>query len=160
MGNKIQNMSICRREQSSTHKLSDFSSFTTLPSKLNDSERADRDSLIENAESVSIDDFNLLKVLGSGAFGKVFLVEKKNKIPGKKNKLYAMKALRKDFIISNNQIAHTMTERRILEEINSPFIVKLAYAFQSDDKLYLVMEYVQGGELFFHLRQRGKFTEE
>jgi serine/threonine protein kinase len=121
---------------------------------------ADRDSLIENAESVSIDDFNLLKVLGSGAFGKVFLVEKKNKIPGKKNKLYAMKALRKDFIISNNQIAHTMTERRILEEINSPFIVKLAYAFQSDDKLYFVMEYVQGGELFFHLRQRGKFTEE
>jgi len=71
-----------------------------------------------------------------------------------------MKALRKDFLVAKNQCAHTMTERRILEELDSPFVVKLAYAFQTDDKLYFVMEYVQGGELFFHLRQRGKFTEE
>lgn len=71
-----------------------------------------------------------------------------------------MKVLRKDFIIAKNQCAHTMTERRILEEIISPFIVKLAYAFQTDDKLYFVMEYVAGGELFFHLKQRGTFSED
>jgi serine/threonine protein kinase len=71
----------------------------------------------------------LLKVLGSGAFGKVFLVEKNTKAPGCKKKQYAMKVLRKEFIIAKAQCAHTMTERRILEEIKSPFIVKLAYAF-------------------------------
>lgn len=53
-------------------------------------------------ENVSLDDFILLKVLGSGAFGKVFLVEKKSNVAGKKNKLYAMKVLRKQFIIANN----------------------------------------------------------
>jgi serine/threonine protein kinase len=76
-----------------------------------------------------LEDFTLLKVLGTGAFGKVFLVEKKSKTPGNKSKYYAMKVLRKDFIIAKSQCAHTMTERRILEEIVSPFIVKLAYAF-------------------------------
>ena len=71
-----------------------------------------------------------------------------------------MKVLRKEFIISKNQCAHTMTERRILEELDSPFIVKLAFAFQTEDKLYFVLEYVAGGELFFHLKQRGRFNEQ
>ena len=71
-----------------------------------------------------------------------------------------MKVLRKEFIIAKNQCAHTMTERRILEELDSPFIVKLAFAFQTEDKLYFVLEYVPGGELFFHLKQRGRFNEQ
>ena len=73
--------------------------------------------------------FRVMKVLGEGAFGKVFLVEKKTTILGKKNKLYAMKVLRKELIMAKNQYEHTMTERRVLEELESPFIVKLAYAF-------------------------------
>lgn len=65
-----------------------------------DGQKNDRDSVF--TENVSLDDFILLKVLGSGAFGKVFLVEKKSNVAGKKNKIYAMKVLRKQFIIANN----------------------------------------------------------
>ena len=69
-----------------------------------------------------------------------------------------MKVLRKEFILSKNQFAHTMTERSILEALVSPFIVEMSFAFQTEDKLYFVMEYCSGGELFFHLRNQGGFS--
>ena len=98
--------------------------------------------------------FTVLKLIGRGNFGKVCLVEKNsNKI------LYAMKILNKKFIKAKNQAQHTVTERRILETSSCPFIVKLHYAFQTKAKLYLVMEYVSGGELFFHLSQQKVFSE-
>ena len=98
--------------------------------------------------------FAVLKLIGRGNFGKVCLVEKKdNKM------LYAMKILKKKLIEEKNQRQHTITERRILEKSNCPFIVKLHYAFQTRSKLYMVMEYVNGGELFFHLTQQRVFSE-
>ena len=93
-----------------------------------ESEQTVRTSIFDNPDNVCLEDFEILKVIGSGAFGKVFLVEKKAK-SSNKNYMFAMKVLRKEFIISKNQCAHTMTERRILGELDSPFIVKLAYAF-------------------------------
>jgi serine/threonine protein kinase len=98
--------------------------------------------------------FNFLNLLGQGNFGKVYLVEKK-----KTKELFAMKILNKKLIEQKKQKIHTMTERKVLEKSNSPFIAKLYYAFQTPKKLYMIMEYLSGGELFFHLSQQGVFSE-
>ena len=106
------------------------------------------------SNAVSAMDFKIEKLLGKGSFGKVFLVTKIDT-----GTVYAMKVLKKDVIEKRNQRTHTATEREILETIESPFIVQLHYAFQTPDKLYMVMDYAIGGELFYHLKHSGKFTE-
>jgi serum/glucocorticoid-regulated kinase 2 len=68
--------------------------------------------------------------------------------------------LRKEAIIARKQVAHTRAEKSILQKIQHPFIVNLNYAFQTEDKLYMILDYVNGGELFFHLKKDGKFSEE
>jgi len=73
---------------------------------------------------------------------------------------YAMKSIRKELIIGQNHIAHVMTERDLLASLNNHFIVKMEYAFQNEDKLYFVLEFVSGGELYFHMKQRSGLTEE
>lgn len=117
-------------------------------------------SVVQNPTKLSVDNFDLLKVIGKGAFGKVMLVRKK--IPdgtGNPNAIYAMKVLKKASVFAKNQVEHTKSERRILRDIDHPFVVRLRYAFQSEDKLYLVMDYYNGGSLFFHLRKARKFSE-
>mmetsp|Transcript_15975 Transcript_15975/g.31802 ORF Transcript_15975/g.31802 Transcript_15975/m.31802 type:complete len:387 (+) Transcript_15975:53-1213(+) len=106
-------------------------------------------------KKLGIDDFQLLKVLGKGSFGKVMLVKKK----GGDDTLFAMKTLRKAALIKRNQLLHTATERNILQNIQHPFLVNLIYAFQSDDKLYMVLDYMGGGELFFWLKKHRRFSE-
>ncbi|CAF1006749.1 unnamed protein product [Rotaria sordida] len=113
-----------------------------------------------NTGRVDMSDFELLKVLGTGAYGKVFLVRK---ITGADiGKLYAMKVLKKSAILQKAKTAeHIKTERQVLEAIRQiPFLVSLHYAFQSDAKLHLVMDYVSGGELFTHLNKRQRFSEQ
>eukprot|EP01035_Chromulina_nebulosa_P033185 gene33185-44425_t len=105
---------------------------------------------------LTIADFDLLKVLGKGSFGKVMLVKKKD---DKAGTLYAMKTLRKAALVKRNQLAHTSTERTILQNINCPFLVHLIYAFQTVDKLYMVLDFMAGGELFFWLKKDRKFSE-
>lgn len=105
--------------------------------------------------SVTADDFTLLSVIGKGSYGKVLLVKK-----NATEELLAMKILKKDYIAQRNQIAHTKTERNVLEKVNHPFIVKLRYAFQNAHKLYFVLEYCEGGELFFHLSRSQRFDEQ
>jgi serum/glucocorticoid-regulated kinase 2 len=78
----------------------------------------------EKGKGVTVDDFTVLKVLGRGAFGKVMLVEKKDT-----NEWFAMKTIKKDDIIEKDQLEHTKTEKMILEHVNHPFLVNLAYAF-------------------------------
>lgn len=106
------------------------------------------------APKISLDDFELVRVIGKGSFGKVTLVRKKTD-----QKLYAMKVLSKPNIVKRKQVEHTKTERRVLGSINHPFIVRLHYAFQTDDKLYFCLDYAGGGELFFHLSRMKKFPE-
>lgn len=65
---------------------------------------------------------------------------------------YAMKVMKKELLIGNNQVDTVKAEREILSKIDHPFIVKLFFAFQSNSKLYLIMEFVNGGELFYHLK--------
>ncbi|XP_076312815.1 ribosomal protein S6 kinase alpha-5-like isoform X2 [Tachypleus tridentatus] len=110
-------------------------------------------------QKVNVSNFELLKVLGTGAYGKVFLVKK---LGGHDHgKLYAMKVLKKASIIQKQKtIEHTQTERQVLELIRqSPFLVTLHYAFQTDAKLHLILDFVSGGELFTHLAHRGNFSE-
>jgi len=104
-------------------------------------------------------DFELRKVLGKGGYGKVFLVRK---ITGdNRGKIFAMKVLKKATIVRNQKdTAHTKAERNILEEVKHPFIVDLHYAFQTPGKLYLILEYLSGGELFMHLEREGIFLED
>jgi len=106
---------------------------------------------------VKADDFEIMALIGKGSFGKVFQVKKKKKDTGK---IFAMKVLRKDTIIERNQVAHTKAERSILEKIQHPFIVNLDFAFQTPDKLYMILDFINGGELFFHLKKEGRFSEE
>lgn len=99
----------------------------------------------------------LLRVLGKGSFGKVVLVQKQS---GKeRGSLFAMKILKKTHLVKRRQIERTRTERKVLSAVNHPFIMKLHYAFQSEDKLYLVLDYCPGGELFFHLSRYRRFPE-
>ncbi|XP_022652617.1 ribosomal protein S6 kinase alpha-5-like isoform X2 [Varroa destructor] len=108
---------------------------------------------------VNMTNFELLRVLGTGAYGKVFLVRK---IAGHDNgKLYAMKVLKKASIVQKQKtLEHTKTERQVLEAIRqSPFLVNLHYAFQTKTKLHLILDFISGGELFTHLYQRDHFEE-
>ncbi|KAK0168690.1 hypothetical protein PV327_002466 [Microctonus hyperodae] len=109
---------------------------------------------------VDMTHFDLLKVLGTGAYGKVFLVRKR--IGADAGRLYAMKVLKKASIVQKKKTTeHTKTERQVLEAVrDSPFLVTLHYAFQTDAKLHLILDYVSGGELFTHLYQRENFTED
>jgi serine/threonine protein kinase len=77
----------------------------------------------------------------------------------KTDKMFALKVLKKDNIIKRNQVEHTKTERNVLGYVKHPFIVGMNMAFQSKDKLYFVLDYCAGGELFFHLGKLGKFPE-
>jgi serum/glucocorticoid-regulated kinase 2 len=102
--------------------------------------------------SLKIEDFDLLKVVGKGSFGKVMQVLKKDT-----GRIYALKTLRKAHIISRSEVAHTLAERSVLAQINNPFIVPLKFSFQSPEKLYLVLAFVNGGELFHHLQKEQRF---
>lgn len=100
------------------------------------------------------EEFKKLKVIGQGSYGKVFLVQHIST-----GVTYAMKVLKKEELKKRNQVEHTMAERRILEKIRHPFIVSLQYSFQSQRKLYFVLDYCPGGELFFYLQNIGRFKE-
>ena len=98
---------------------------------------------------LSYNDFEPLKLLGRGSFGEVLLVRlKANK------KLYAMKVLDKKMLKQRKQQIHTKTERDLMVKINCPFIVNIKSAFQDETKLYIVSEFLQGGDLFFHLHEK------
>ncbi|KAL0485534.1 serine/threonine-protein kinase [Acrasis kona] len=103
---------------------------------------------------LSFNDFEMLKLIGQGSFSKVCLVKKKDT-----GKLYAMKVLLKNELKKRNQVEHTNTERKILAKYQHPFLVKLHYSFQTQDKLYMCLEYVDGGELFYHLKRARRFPE-
>ncbi|XP_019384733.1 PREDICTED: ribosomal protein S6 kinase alpha-3 isoform X2 [Crocodylus porosus] len=111
----------------------------------------------EGHEKADPSQFELLKVLGQGSFGKVFLVKK---ISGSDaRQLYAMKVLRKATLKVRDRV-RTKMERDILVEVNHPFIVKLHYAFQTEGKLYLILDFLRGGDLFTRLSKEVMFTEE
>uniref|UniRef100_A0A4W4H356 non-specific serine/threonine protein kinase n=1 Tax=Electrophorus electricus TaxID=8005 RepID=A0A4W4H356_ELEEL len=111
----------------------------------------------EGSDKADTRQFELRKVLGQGSFGKVFLVRK---ITGPDaGQLYAMKVLKKATLKVRDRV-RTKMERDILVEVNHPFIVKLHYAFQTEGKLYLILDFLRGGDLFTRLSKEVMFTEE
>jgi serine/threonine protein kinase len=104
----------------------------------------------------SMEDFELMKVIGRGGFGKVMQVKKKDT-----GRIYAMKTIRKESVIQREEVVHTKTEKNVLAKYsNHPFIVGLKWSFQSPEKLYLVMDFMNGGELFTHLSNEKRFNED
>ncbi|KAG6837187.1 hypothetical protein H0H93_013414 [Arthromyces matolae] len=85
-------------------------------------------------QSLTVDDFELITVIGKGSFGKVMQVRKRDT-----QRIYALKTIRKIHIVNRNEITHTLAERLVLAQVNSPFIVPLKFSFQSEQKLYLVL---------------------
>lgn len=108
-----------------------------------------------NPKKVTVEDFELLKLLGRGAHGKVLLCSLKSAPESR----YAMKILKKKHIVDAKQLEHTIAEKAILSRMNHPFLVSMKFNFQSDSKLYFVMEFMQGGELFQHLKRVSCFSE-
>ena len=103
---------------------------------------------------MSTNDFDIIKLIGKGSFGVVYQIEMK-----RDRKVYAMKMLKKKDLVARKQVVHTNTERRVLANIDHPFIVSLRKAFQTKSKLYMLMDFHCGGELFYHLQKEGKFSE-
>ncbi|PFH61149.1 hypothetical protein XA68_18099 [Ophiocordyceps unilateralis] len=102
-------------------------------------------------------DFEILKLIGKGTFGQVYQVRKRDT-----HRVYAMKVLQKKVIVQKKEVAHTVGERNILVRTamsDSPFIVGLKFSFQTPSELYLVTDYMSGGELFWHLQKEGRFDE-
>jgi serine/threonine protein kinase len=90
----------------------------------------------------------------TGNFAKVLQVRKKDN-----GKIYAMKVLNKKKLEQSDQLEHVKTERTVLQYVAHPFLVRLLYAFQDPEKLYMVMDFINGGELFFHLKKERRFPE-
>ena len=104
---------------------------------------------------MKLEDFKTLKVLGRGSFGKVCLVEY---VPTKE--LYAMKSLKKDVLLDQDQIENTLLEKNILQSLDHKFLVGLVFCFQTVERIYFVMPFLRGGELFQHLRKLRIFDED
>lgn len=110
---------------------------------------------VQQPKKMSLDDFNPIKLIGRGSWGKVMLSREKST-----GCLYAVKILKKHIIISKNEVGHTLTESRVLRTTNHPFLIALKYSFRDGERLCFVMEFAGGGELFYHLSLERKFSEE
>lgn len=117
-------------------------------------------TLNPKASKKSMKDFQLLKLVGKGGYGKVYQVQMiGDDHNGSQDNIFAMKMLNKEFLIKTDNVAYTKSERDILTKVRHPFIVNLYYAFQTEKQVALVMDFVNGGQLLFHLRQQAMFSE-
>lgn len=105
-------------------------------------------------DKIGLQSFNPIQVLGKGSFGEVFLVQKKSS-----GKYYAMKVLSKHKIVGQNLTRYAYTEKNVLSFLRHPFIVSLQCSFQTDEKLFLVLDYCPGGDLGKTLQKEKKFSE-
>lgn len=114
----------------------------------------DNDYLITD-QKINLQYFRILKVIGTGGFSKVYLARRKDN-----GQFLAIKVITKKDMIKRDKEENVFNERNIMARLHHPFLVKLFYAFQTSDKLFLVMEFCPGGELFYHLNQRKKLRED
>jgi len=100
-------------------------------------------------------DFKIIKIIGKGSFGKILLVQKlENK------EYYAIKCMRKDIILEYEKVTASLMEKTAMEEVKHPFLVNINDCFQTQDRIYFVMKFVRGGQLFTHLKLAQRFSEE
>lgn len=110
--------------------------------------------ITKNNEEINEDSFEILKTLGKGFFGSVFLAEKKDN-----KEFYALKVISKADIIKKKFLENIKNEKEILIKINHPFVVKMEYCFASPSYIFFAMDFKQGGELYRHLKKQSKFEE-
>ncbi|ORY44002.1 kinase-like protein [Rhizoclosmatium globosum] len=149
------NQTDCRSEPKLSLDIGNYSSIehTNTPTPTPVSKDAASSPQIQS--TTSLNQFDVVKVLGQGGYGKVYLVRQKDT-----SKLYAMKVLKKaSLIIHKKTIEHTKSERQILSQLDHHFIVTLHYAFQTPDRLCLILQYAPGGSLFGYLAQEIMFSE-
>jgi protein kinase A len=132
---------------------------------------------IENPirQNARLEDFDLIRTIGTGSFGKKKSPKRKSisrifvSIIGRvllvthrdsSNEKIALKILDKQVVVKMKQVDHTLAEKKILQALSCPFIVKLLYTFKDNSYLYLGLEYAPGGEMFTHLRAFGRYTED
>jgi len=108
-----------------------------------------------SSSNAQLGDFEIMKTLGTGSFGRVILVKHKTG----DDKFYAMKILDKQKVVKLKQVEHTLNEKKILASIDFPFLVRMDYHFKDNTNLYMVLEFINGGEMFSHLRRIGRFSE-
>uniref|UniRef100_A0A9I9DB80 non-specific serine/threonine protein kinase n=1 Tax=Cucumis melo TaxID=3656 RepID=A0A9I9DB80_CUCME len=121
---------------------------------LKDLERTETQYIRLKRHKICVEDFDLLTIIGRGAFGEVRLCREK-----KTGNIYAMKKLRKSEMLSRGQVEHVRAERNLLAEVASHCIVKLYYSFQDAEYLYLIMEYLPGGDMMTLLIREETLTE-
>ena len=105
-------------------------------------------------KNIMLDEFKVLKVIGKGSYGRVYLVEMIST-----NEIYAMKELRKDVLIDTDQIGNTKVEKEIMKNADHPFLINLDYVFQTPGRIYFVMKFMRGGELFSLMYKKRRFSE-
>ena len=124
---------------------------------------AEEENLIskESRRAISRSDFESLAVIGRGAFGEVRLVRKKGGTPVQDDRIYALKAMKKEMMVVKNQVGHVKAEREVLStaDDNDKWLTVLHYSFQDDSNLYMVMEFLPGGDLMSLLMKEDKFSE-
>ncbi|OHS96565.1 RAC family serine/threonine-protein kinase like protein [Tritrichomonas foetus] len=130
----------------------DFVKWTNLlTDAIPDSEKQTQDT---DAKKVNVNDFEIIKVIGRGTYGKVSLV----RFMGD-GKLYAMKSMSKRKLSEENNIENVLVEKEILMKSKNPFLVHAYFCFQTEAKIFLILDYVPGGELFHRLKEEGRFSE-
>ena len=113
------------------------------------------DIVPKKSKSVSFEDFNIIRVIGRGTFSKVLMVESKEE-----HKLYAMKVVRKLSLVEDEDLEWVKIEKNVFEiATNHPFLVGLHSCFQTPSRLYYIIEFVQGGDLMFHMQRKGRLPE-
>jgi len=113
-----------------------------------------------STQNLSLDDFELITTLGTGTFARVWLARLKDAGDGDKEKVYALKILRKVDVIRLKQVEHVRNERNVLAAVaGHPFITTMLASFQDQDSLYMLLDYCPGGEVFSYLRRARRFTE-
>ncbi|KAG8249086.1 Serine/threonine-protein kinase Sgk1 [Homalodisca vitripennis] len=152
-------VSVSREEVRTFLQLDGHCQTTEEPSTEDTCEKAEEDENLNLGPSertyAKPGDFEFLHVIGKGSFGKVLLARHRHD-----NVYYAVKVLSKRLIVRQNEAQHIMSERNVLmKNLHHPFLVGLHFSFQTSDKLFFVLDYVNGGELFFHLQRERTFTE-
>ena len=112
-------------------------------------------SKISNISTASIEDFKIIKILGRGTFGKVYLVKYKNN-----NDYYAMKSIKKSYLINKNEIDDLLLQKKIIQNLDNPFLIGTRLCFHTDERIYFIMNLIQGESLFNYMRINKNIEEE